>query len=143
MGAAQPLVPVRNSVAVVVDAVEGDMHMRMLLVEMSGNEELRVPNAHSFHIFKCDTSHYTVGQSWLVLFGEADGDMSDWLRNLAVYLRLDVETHGDGFLVFHEQAVVCHHLRPLAFVKDVIHHTLEVASLYDFRHHIPILFRSS
>ena len=62
------------------------MHVRMLLVEMSGNEELRVPNAHSFHIFKCDTSHYTIGQSWLILFRETQCNMSDRFRNLVVHL---------------------------------------------------------
>ena len=40
-GTAQTLVPVGYGIAVVVYAVEGDMHVRMLLVEMTGDEELR------------------------------------------------------------------------------------------------------
>ena len=69
--------------------------------------------------------------------------MSDRFGYLAVHPRLGIETHGDGFPVFQEQAFLCHQLRSFAFVKDVVHHTLEVASLYDFRHHIPILVISS
>ena len=69
--------------------------------------------------------------------------MSDWFQHLAVHLRLYIETHGNGFIAFHEQAFVCHQLCTLVPVKDVIHHTLKVASFYDFRHHIPILVKSS
>ena len=38
-GTAQTLVPVRYGIAVVVYAVESNMHVRMLLVEMLGAEE--------------------------------------------------------------------------------------------------------
>lgn len=43
----------------------------------------------------------------------------------------------------HKQAFACYYLRILLLVDDVIHRTLEVASFYDFRHHIPILVISS
>ena len=142
-GTAQTLVPVRNGIAVVVYAVEGDMHVRMFLVKVPGDKELRVLNPHPFHVFKCNPCHDTVRQSWLILFGKAQSDMPDRFGYLAVHLRLRIETHSDGFPVFHEQILVCDKLGIFAFVKDVVHHTLEVASLYDFRHHIPILVISS
>ena len=69
--------------------------------------------------------------------------MSDRFRYLVVHLRLCIETHGDSFQIFHKQAFACYYLRILLLVDDVIHHTLEVASFYDFRHHIPILVISS
>lgn len=55
-GAAYPLVSVRNGPAIVVYAVEGDMHVRMLLVEVPSNEELSVPYAHPFHIWIFSTN---------------------------------------------------------------------------------------
>ena len=45
-GTAQTLVPVRYGIAVVVYAVESNMHVRMLLVEMLGDEELRILDSH-------------------------------------------------------------------------------------------------
>ena len=69
--------------------------------------------------------------------------MPDRFRHIAVHQRLGIETHGNGFLVLHKQAIICDNLGILSFIKDKIHHTLEVASLYDFRHHIPILVKSS
>lgn len=69
-GTVQSLVPVRNGVAVVVDAVEGYMHVRMLLVEMSCDEELRVLYSHPFHVFKSDARHDAVRQAGFILFGE-------------------------------------------------------------------------
>ena len=69
--------------------------------------------------------------------------MSDRFRYLVVHLRLCIETHGDGIFIFHEQAVMCYYLRIFILVDYVVHHTLEVASFCDFRHHIPILVRSS
>ena len=38
------------------------MHVRMLLVEMLGDEELRILDSHPFHIFKRDACHDTVRQ---------------------------------------------------------------------------------
>ena len=119
------------------------MHVRMLLVEVPGDEELRVTNAHLFHVFERDIRHDTVRQSWVILFGKTQCDVSDWFRHFAVHLRLGIETHGDGFPVFHEQTIVCDNFSIFAFIKNVVHHALEVASFYDFRHHIPILFKSS
>lgn len=142
-GTAQPLVPVRNDVAAVVNAVEGDMHVRMFLVGVSGDEELRTPDTHPFHVFKRNACHDTVRQTWLVLFGETQRNVSDRFRHLAIHLPLDVETYGDGVLVFHKQALGCHYLRILILVDYVAHHTFEVASLCDFCHHIPILLMSS
>ncbi|EXZ85192.1 hypothetical protein M069_0266 [Bacteroides fragilis str. B1 (UDC16-1)] len=142
-GAAQPLVPVRNGPAVIAYAVEGDMHVRMLLVEVAGDEEMRVAQSLLLHVLKCYPCHDMVCQAWLVLFGETQGDVSHRLRHLAVHLRLDVEAHCDGVLVFHEQALMSHYLHSLVLVKDVVHHTLEITAVYDFRHHIPILVRSS
>ena len=37
-------------------------HVRMLLVEMLGDEELRILDSHPFHIFKRDACHDTVRQ---------------------------------------------------------------------------------
>jgi len=54
---------VRNGIAIVVDAVEGYMHVWMFFVEVSGDEELRVPYTHSFHVFKCNTRHDAVRQA--------------------------------------------------------------------------------
>ena len=142
-GAAQPIVSVRECPAVIAYAVEDDMHVRMFLVEVVGDEELGVAQSHLLHVFKCDMRHDMVCQSWLVLFGETKGDISDWLRHFPVHLRLDIETHCDGLLAFHEQAIGGDFLHSLVFVKDVVHHALEVASFYDFRHHIPILVKSS
>jgi len=119
------------------------MHMRMFLVEVTGDEILRVPDTHLFHVVKGDTRHRTICQVWFILFGEAQGDVPDRFCHLAVHLRLDIEAHGNGVLVLHEQAVACHCLCSLVLVEDVVHHTLEVAPLYDFRHHIPILLISS
>ena len=130
-------------IAIVVYAIEGDMHVRMFLVEMPCYKELSVPYAHPFHIFKSDTSHSTIRQTWLILFGETQRDMSYRLRHPVVHPRLGIETHGNGFPVLHEQTLVCDNLGILVLVKDIIHHTLKVASLYDFRHHIPILINSS
>ena len=45
-----------------------------------------------------------------------------------------INDHGESKLI---------NLRILLLVDDVIHRTLEVASFYDFRHHIPILVISS
>ena len=134
---------VRYGVAVVVYTIESDMHVRMFLVEMSCNEELRVLDAHLFHIFKCNTCHDTVRQTWFILLGETQCDMSDRFRHLVVHLRLGIKAHGDGFPVLHKQTIICDNLGILSFIKDVIHHPLEVASLCDFRHHIPILVKSS
>lgn len=61
-GTAQTLVPVRYGIAVVVYAVESNMHVWMLLVEMLGDEELRILDSHPFHIFKRDACHDTVRQ---------------------------------------------------------------------------------
>ncbi len=119
------------------------MHMRMLLVEVAGDEELGVAQSHPLHVFKCDMRHDMVCQPWLILFREAEGDMSDRLRHLTVHLGLDIKTHCYGVLVFHEQAIGYEFLHSLVLVKNVVHHTLEIAAVYDFCHHIPILFRSS
>ena len=69
--------------------------------------------------------------------------MSDRRCYFAVHLTLDVETHGNGLFVFHEQAFECNNLGILVFVKNVIHNAFKVATLYNFRHHISILVKSS
>lgn len=47
-GAAYPFVPVADCPAIVGDAVEGDMYMRMLLVEVAHDKELRIGYSHFF-----------------------------------------------------------------------------------------------
>ncbi len=44
--AAEAVVPVGNGLAVVVNAIEGDMNMRMLPVEMPSNDVLRILDAY-------------------------------------------------------------------------------------------------
>lgn len=41
---------VANRLAVIVHSVEYDVAMRMLTVDMSGNDVLRIFNTHQFHI---------------------------------------------------------------------------------------------
>ena len=84
-GTAQTLVPVRYGIAVVVYAVESNMHVRMLLVEMLGDEELRILDSHPFHIFERDACHDTVRQPELILFGKTQRDMSDRFCHLIVH----------------------------------------------------------
>ena len=54
--------------------------------------------------------------------------MPDRFRHIAVHQRLGIETHGNGFLVIHKQAIICDNLGILSFIKDIIHHTLEAVS---------------
>ena len=54
------------------------MHVRMLFVEVTGNEELCITDVHPLHVFKCDVRHDTVRQTWLILFGKTQCNVSDW-----------------------------------------------------------------
>jgi len=62
------------------------MHVRMLLIEVTCDEKLCVPDAHPFHVFKDDACHYTIGQPCFILFGETQRNVSDGFHNLAVHL---------------------------------------------------------
>ena len=60
-------------------------------------------------------------------------------------LRTDIEGRNTPMYMLSliHISFACYYLRILLLVDDVIHRTLEVASFYDFRHHIPILVISS
>ena len=51
---------VANRLAVIVHSVENDMAMRMLTVDMSGNDVLRILNTHQFHIVVRYVQHQSI-----------------------------------------------------------------------------------
>ena len=54
------IVLVANRLAVIIHSVENDMTMRMLTVDMPGNDVLRVFNTHQFHIVVCYAQHQSI-----------------------------------------------------------------------------------
>ena len=83
--AAYPFVPVTDCPAVVDNAVERYMHMRMLLVEVAYDENLRVGYSHFLQVFQRYSSHCAVGQAVFILLMESQRDVSDRLRNLWIH----------------------------------------------------------
>ena len=59
--AAVAVVPVTDSPAVIVDTVEGYMHVRMLLVVMPSDDILRIADAHFHHVFPAYPHHQLIG----------------------------------------------------------------------------------
>ena len=141
--AAYPLVAVADCPAVIGNAVEGDMHMRMFLVEMAHDEDLRVGYPHFFQVFQCYPCHCAVGQAMFVLLGECQCDVSDRLRYPRIHPCLCFEATRYCLLILGEQAVTDEDFSVLFLVKNVAYHTLEVASLDDFGDHRSIRLSSS
>ena len=56
------IVPVRNSLAVVVYTVEHDMHVWMLPVLMEHDDVLRIGDFHFTHILLCKLYHLLIRQ---------------------------------------------------------------------------------
>ena len=54
------IVLVANRLAVIIHSVENDMTMRMLTVDMPGDDVLRVFDAHQFHIVMGDLQHQRI-----------------------------------------------------------------------------------
>ena len=64
--AAEAVVPVGYGLAIIVDAVERNMHMRMLLVKVPPDDVLRILDTHAFHIFPGNLRHDHIVQSWRI-----------------------------------------------------------------------------
>ena len=117
--------------------------MRMLLVEVAHDENLRVGYPHFLQVFQRYSCHCAVGQVVFVFLMESQRDVSDGLRNLWIHLRLCIEAHGYRILVLDKQTVTDKDFSVLFLVKNVVYHTLETASFYDFSYHRRIKLRSS
>ena len=68
-------------IALVIDAVIHDMTMWIVRVVMPYDEELGIGDAHHLHVFKGYLSHELIRQTWLVLWFEAQCNVSHRLLN--------------------------------------------------------------
>ena len=75
-------------------------------VMVTDNDILSVLDSHLFHILLCNLYHKLVGQAWLVLWFEADGNMSNGFADPWVQLGLDFEALGGDLRVVGDDAVV-------------------------------------
>ena len=84
------IILVANRLAIIVHSVENDMAMRMLTVDMPGNDVLRIFDAHQFHIVVGDLQHQRIIrlQAFAIFRREVERGVSDNILYLVVEQRL-------------------------------------------------------
>ena len=84
---------VGDSFAVVIYSVEYDVAVRMLMVSVTGYDELCITDAHSLHIVVSNFYHQTViiSQAGTILWRETEGDMPDGILHLFIEYRLQLK----------------------------------------------------
>lgn len=82
---------VADAFTIIIHSVEQhDVAMRMLLIEMSGNDELGVFYTHPLHIFKSEFHHFIIGKDSRILWRIGQRDMTNPMLNTLVEMSLTI-----------------------------------------------------
>ncbi len=100
--ASETVVPIGNGLAVIVDAVERYMYVRMLLVEVPPDDVLRILDAHPLHILTGNLRYDCIVQPWCIFLGKAQNDMPDCLCNPRIHLSLTDDTLRYCVVIFYK-----------------------------------------